>query len=280
MKTLLNCLLLATTICLFAMAACSKNTADPGDQEEPVDSSFKDCKIASVKFDSLEMDITFAYDAKGNLYKVTGFDSAIKKWTETYEYQQDRIIQRDSAPATAQYPAYQSLKKIHELGANGYVSKSYFTEYDGVRDTVYYTYDANGYMTKSLHRHYQIYNNGTLHLSYTETHFYAVVNGNRIKDSLSWQTDDVYRDYKTTVTYGYNTAPADYSINYYYADYYPFLGKKNASLMKSAIVWHSSGGISPVSNFTYDFDTTGKPVTITHSNIEGVQLVRLAYECK
>lgn len=279
MKTLSGCLL-TTTIFLFIMAACSKNTADPGDSEEPVDSSFKGCRIAKIKIDSLEMETTFVYDAKGNIHRVTGLDSAVEKWSETYEYLHDRIIERDSAPATPQYPAYLAVKKIHELGNNGFVSKTYFTDYDGVRDTIYYTYDANGYMTRSLHRHYQIYSNGTLNLSYTETHDYVTANGNRMKDSLTWLTSDVYKNYKTTITYQYYTALSDYSINYYYYYHYPFLGKRNASLLKSATVWHSSGGFSPVSDYAYEFDITGKPVRMTHSNINGVQLTRMAYECK
>jgi hypothetical protein len=268
MRTFVKCLSLAILLSATVISCQKDNSVNPGD---PV------CRLASVHFlDSLSIGI--AYDAAGRVSRVTDFDSSVEKRAEVFEYGQGKITQRDSIPATASYPAYLYTTRIYEIGANGFASVCYLTDYAAVRDTTYYTYNNDGYLTRSVHHHYQAYQ-GNVHRDYTETHDYTIDGGNRVKDSLTWRGDN--DNYQSTAVYTYNTGQSNYyGINFTYYYDYPFLGKKNVSLLKSSVGWHSHFPTPDQNNFTYTLGTDGRPLAVTQTNTNGTGLTSFKYQCQ
>lgn len=268
MKTFVNALLLTVAASAAAISCQKDENAVPG---EPF------CRLSSVHFpDSLSVGIT--YDAQGRVARVTDYDSSREQVAEIYEYGQGVIRRRDSVPATATYPAQLASERIYELGANGFASVEYIINLQWGRDTTYYTYNNDGYLIKSDHRHYQIYNNNVLHLDYSKVNYYTIEGGNRVKDSLVFRSDN--NNYQSVVTHTYSTAKSDYaSLNFTGYDY-PFLGKKNVSLLTMSTGWHSQfPGLSSMS-YTYTLDAEGKPVSVQQTNANGTAVTGFKYQCR
>jgi hypothetical protein len=261
------------------LASCQKNTTDPNN---PLPAWNSGCRLTSMQWDWDSVKMAAQYDAAGRLSRINDFDTSILKWFTTFEYQSDRVITRDSIPATSSYPAYLSMLTTYEIGSNDYASKSYFTNYPTVHDTTYYTYDNDGYCTQTIRRHYGKYSNGSFHLDYTETHDYTIAGGNRVKDSATYDGDLYNSDYKRVLRLEYYPEQREYVVNFHSSFDYPFLGKKNVSLVKTENDWHSGFGNSAPMTYSYSFDAAGKPVTVfvTNTGNNGTGEYYLGYECR
>jgi YD repeat-containing protein len=274
MKTFVKCLSLAILL-VTSVISCTKDNGNPND---PV------CRVNSIKWDTMET--RMKYDAAGNVLKATDLDSSKERWSASFEYSTGKIIEKDSAAsAGSDFIDLASVTITHIVGANGFVSVSYFGgPGTWVEDSTWYTYNSEGYLTKSVHTHYQIYNNGSLHQSYIETHNYTIANGNRVAETINWVGDGTSNpNYTNTVAYTYYSAQSNYNginINYYYD--YPFLGKKNVSLLKKAVYTYGLSGTTDSYEYTYEFDTTGKPIKVTNTSGtgSGSEVFRLGYACQ
>ena len=271
MKAFISCLGI-TALFLAGAISCNKDNGGPIDPTLP-DTT---CKVASVRFTYepyFDLETKMLYDTYGRLVKVTDYDSSRPRWSGSFEYSAGKVIEIDSA---ASYGGnvidMQSVVIHHEIGANGFAAISYFYNYNGVRDTTFYTYDADGYLTKLVHKHYSYYPPNPQHLDYLDTYTYTISAGNRVKEALNG---------KTYAEYEYAATPSKFGgFNFTNYSDYPFLGRKNVSLPQTVYSINPNDATVERHDYNYKLDTEGKPLVVRHSNITGSDSLVLSYVCK
>jgi hypothetical protein len=96
---------------------------------------------------------------------------------------------------------------------------------------------------------------------------------------LTWRG---YQDYERVTLFTYYTGQSNYNgINFMYYYDYPFLGKKNVSLVKTSVDTHSLFPANASTfNYSYEFDTNGKPLKAILTNATGSEAYRFGYTCQ
>lgn len=262
------------TLCVVCAISCTRDNSGPDIPDLPADTS---CKVSSIVFKYapyFDLETRMQYDVRGRVIKVTDYDSSRPRWSASFEYVGDKVIEIDSAASSgSDVIDMQSIIIHHELGANGFATASYFYNYAPVRDTTFYTYDADGYQTKMVRKHYAFTPPNTQRLEYVYTYDYIISGGNRVKEILNGKPHVDYEYYSNLSKFG------GFNLTNYYD--YPFLGRKNTSLVKVLSSYNPNNGEAEgSSNYEYQLDAEGKPLVVRHSNGSGSDSLVLSYKCK
>lgn len=210
------------------------------------------CKVSSITMNSFQ--IKMSYSPAGYLTGTSLSESDIVRDYYTYTYPNGQVLERGYSKDSVQRSIC-----TYTIGANGYASQS-VNLVGANTDSTFYTYNADGYLI-SLRSVSYISSNGKLTLSSSQTTTYTITNGNKVKEAIvSTGTDDIF-NFNSEVVYEYYADKTGYSGLF---NDYDFLGKNSASLIKKTTTKNSSGQTSST-DYTYEFDATGKPVKVLQS---------------
>jgi hypothetical protein len=200
-------------------------------------------KIAQASTDSVVRE-TYEYDSKGLLVTKSIYNTeGIKTSDWRFAYESGRVVETDYDINNKMY-----WKGYWILGSNGYATRLNFNYYDtlgisGNPESVDFTYDADGYMTKEVYK-----NNEVLYATVT----YTITDGNctakqttNVINNQEVVVGDYSFEYSTTLLKGY----PDWTFN----ESYSFYGKPNKNLCKR----RTSLIGTYISDFTYELDAAG-----------------------
>lgn len=265
---------------LATALSCTKNESDPAN---PIT-----CKLVSMRLiHPNDVEQRVKTDLNGNFVGIANYVNGQLYGSNTLTYSNGKAVVTDSTAARGDAPAKQEGISTYTLGGDGNAVSRYYTGSPYERaDSVYYTYDAGGYIIRKVEKLFKPSTNGERIVEHTVTQTYTYVNGVCTQEDVV--SAGVDGDYHAISKYEYYETPA--GINYQIPNMatrlvdYPFLGKHGAALLKKVTYFDADKNKETGAyNYTYDYDGSGKPVKAYFKPLaEGTGLeatVTLGYDC-